>query len=235
MKLQKKISHIDAIISILYYIYYMIAIYMFGLVIFKTLIYIDLSIYFDNQRFFRFLFYIPHTIIILLPIFIILKLRKQSITTIGIRRGKILKSIFVGLIGSIPLAALGTIGPILNGKVLNINIWDNIWTFLYYLICISFTEELAFRGFLLSRIQELIKTKWISIIVVGIMFGLIHVPFQMIKEKMSIIDFILYDLSHLIITCIMHIYLVFLYNRDKNIIAPTIAHAIMNFSAALFI
>lgn len=235
MKLQKKINRKDGIISILYYIYYMIAIYVFGLIIFRTLIYIDLSMYFNSQRFFRFLFYIPHTIIVVLPIFIILKLRKQSITTIGIRREKIWKSLFVGLAGSIPFTVLGVIGPILSGKVLNTNVWDNIWTFLYYLICIAFTEELAFRGFLLSRIQGLIKTKWISIIVVGIMFGLIHVPFQMIKEDMSIIDFILYDLWHLITTCIIHIYLVFLYNRDKNIIAPTIAHAIMNFSSALFI
>lgn len=234
-EVKKSIDKKDGIYSIIYYVYYMIMILLFGLFIFDTQIYDNFGKYFDNKAFFRFLFYIPLSIVTLLPIFIILNFRQQSIKSVGIKNEKVMKSILIGIIGSIPFSILNIIGPISSGKTLNPNILDNLWTFLYFLICIAFTEELVFRGFLQTRIQGLIKNKWISIFVVGIMFGLMHVPFQMIRANMSLMDFVLYDLSHLLTTCLIHIYLVYLYTRDNNIIAPTIAHAIINFSYAIFV
>ena len=213
----------------------MIILLLFGLLISNTEIYINLESHFSSGAFFRFLFYIPYTLMIILPIFMMLKFQNQSIRTVGIKTDKVLKSIFIGVIGSIPFAILNMIGPISSGKVINPNILDGLWTFLYFLICIAFTEELVFRGFLQTRIQKIIKNKWIGIIVVGIFVGLMHVPFQMIMANMSFVDFLVHDMWHLITTSLIHIYLVFLYTRDNNILAPTIAHAIMNFSYAVFI
>lgn len=225
----------DGVYSIIYFLYYMVMIFLFGLLQFRTQTDEILRSYFSSGTFFRLIFYIPFVIISVLPIFLILKIRKQSLKSIGIRTDKILKSIIIGVIGSIPFAVLNMIGPISSGKTINPNIFDGLWTFLYFLICIAFAEELVFRGFIQTRIQGLIKNKWISIIVVGILFGLMHVPFQMIKANMPLVEFLLYDMQHLITTCIIHVYLVYLYTRDNNIIAPTIAHAIMNFAYAIFV
>lgn len=225
----------DGVYSIIYYVYYMIMILLFGLLLTKTQIYHDLGRNFSSRSLFKFLFYIPFTLVNILPIFLILKFRRQSLRSVGIKTDKILKSIIIGVIGSIPFLILNVIGPISSGKTINPNVFDWIWTFLYFFICIAFAEELMFRGFLQTRIQGLIKNKWIGIITVGILFGLMHVPFQMIKANMSLLEFLQFDMGHLITTCFIHVYLVYLYTRDNNILAPTIAHAIMNFGYAIFL
>lgn len=234
-EVKESIDKKDGIHSIVYYVYNIMMIWLFGLLIFKTQIYTSLEIYFNSKDFFKFLFYMPFVIIQILPVFIILYFKKQTISSIGIKKDKIMKSTLIGIIGSIPFSILNIIGPISSGKTLNPSLVDNFWIFLFFLICIGFVEEIIFRGFLQTRIEELMKSKWTSTIFVGIMFGLMHVPIQMIQADMSLIEFIVYDLGHLIITSLMHIYFVYLYTRDKNIIAPTVAHAIINFSYAIFV
>jgi len=225
----------DGVYSLIYFAFYMILIFLFGLLVFKTRIYKDLGAYFSDGAFFRLIFYIPYVIVSLLPIFLILKLRGQSLRSVGIKREHAGKSILIGLVGSIPFSIMNAIGPIHSGKTINPDFWENLWTFLYFLLCIAFAEELVFRAFLQTRIQGLIKNKWASIIIVGMLFGLMHIPFQMIRANMPLMDFILYDLSHLITTCLIHIYFVYLYTRHNNIIAPTLAHALMDFSYDIFI
>ncbi|MFA5575700.1 MAG: type II CAAX endopeptidase family protein [Tissierellaceae bacterium] len=225
----------DALYGIGYYMSYMLMVYLFGLLVYNTSIYESLAKNFNSRAFFRLAFNIPYAMINIMPIFIILRFRKQDIATVGIKKDKGLKSIAVGIVGSIPFSLLNIIWPISNGKVINPNMADNLWTFLYYLLCISFTEELVFRGYLQSRMGGIVKSKWLKTIVVGIMFAIMHIPFQMIKANMTPMEFIGQDLGHLINTSVIHIYLVFLFGRDNNIVAPTLAHAIINFSYDIFI
>lgn len=234
-KMQGQMDRKDAIFGIVFYVFYMAIVYLFGLLMFKTKIYLNLGRHFKSKALFKLIFYIPNGIISLLPMFIILMFRKQSIGSIGIKRKNVFKSILVGLGGSVPFLLWNIAGAISNGMRINRNLADNLWNFLYYLICISLVEELVFRGFLNTRMRGLIKTGWINNIAVGIMFAILHIPFQMIKASMTPLDFILHDFTHLISTLLIHIYLVFLYSRDNNIIAPTIAHTIINFSYDIFI
>jgi len=219
----------DGILSIIFYIYHMAITALFGMLVFKS------EIPNIGESYFQFQFYMLSSITIIVPIFIILKVRGQKLNSVGIKKEKIMKSIFLGVIGSIPFSILNIIEPISSGKVLNTNITEVLWIFLNLLIHISLVEELVYRGFIQTRIQGLIRNKWLNIMVVGIMFGLMHIPFQMMVANMTVIDFIVYDLVHLIITTLMHIYLVYLYTRYDNILAPVIAHAIINFSYSIFI
>lgn len=233
--LELQITKKDGIYSIIYFLYYMLTILLFGLLLFKTQIYKNLGSNFSSKPFFRFLFYIPFVIIEILPIFIILKIRNQSISSIGLKTNSTIRSILIGVIGSIPFSILNMIGPISSGMKINPNFFDLLWTFLYFFICIAFSEELAFRGFLQTRIQGLIINKWLGMVVVGLLFGFMHIPFQMLKANMSLVDFILSDMSHLITTCVIHIYLVFLFRKSNNLIAPIVTHTIMDFSYAMFV
>jgi len=234
-EVKESIGKGDGAYSLIYFVYYMIVIFLFGLLMFKTQIYENLGSYFSSKPFFRFLFYIPDTIINIFPIFLILKLRNQSIRSVGIKSENVVKSIIIGIIGSIPFSVPNIIGAISSGKTINPDMGFWFWSFMYYLICIAFAEELVFRGFLQTRIQGLIKNKWLGIIVVGLLFGIMHIPYQMIKANMSLLEFVKNDLQHLTTTCFIHIYLVYLYTRHNNIIAPTVAHAIMNFSYSIFV
>lgn len=85
-EVKEAINKKDGVYSIIYFLYYMIMIFLFGLFLFRTQVYKDLGSYFGNNTFFRFLFYIPYTVINILPIFLILKFRKQSLTSVGIKK-----------------------------------------------------------------------------------------------------------------------------------------------------
>lgn len=232
----KDYGYKDGLISITYYLYEMIIIYLFGLLIFKTSIYESLGNYLSisNKEFYEFIFYIPFSIIELVPIFVVIKIRKQNIKSIGLKTNKILKSIFLGIIFSIPFIFPSIISEINQGKKI-INFGSLVWLFLYFFIEIAFVEELSFRGFIQTRIQGIVKVKWLSIIIVGIMFALMHIPFQMLKAGMPLNEFIVKDSFHLISTCIIHIYLVYLYTRDNNILSTSVTHTLMDFIPLIFI
>jgi len=234
-KTHEQMDRKDAICGIIFYVFYMAIVYLLGLLMFRTNIYVNLGRYFKSKSLFRLIFYIPNGLISILPIFIILRLKKQSIASIGIKKEKIPKSIVLGVVGSMPFLLSNMAGAISSGMKLNPSIADNLWNLLYYLVCISLVEELVFRGFLNTRVRGLIKAGWINNIVVGIMFAILHIPFQMVKANMTPLNFILHDFPHLISTLLIHIYFVFLYTRDNNIIAPTIAHTIINFSYDIFV
>lgn len=223
---------LDGLLAIGYFFFYMILLFLFGLLMFKTDIYSRFN-FFENKNLNKFIFYIPISLITILPIIVIMYLRKQSLASIGIKKKNILKSIFLGILFALPFA-LPTIIIGINKGYEFANIVVMIWEFLYYLLCIGFVEELVFRGFIQTRIRGLIKNKWLGIVIVGLMFGLMHIPFQMLKANMSILQFIQQDIFHLITTMILHIYFVYIYTRDENIVAPTLTHTLINFIPYIF-
>lgn len=86
---------------------------------------------------YRFIFYIPITILSILPIILIIQFRKQSISSLGIRKTNVVKSIFLGILFSLPFL----IPNIKNGIIYNYefkNVKFLIWDFLYFLIPIAF-------------------------------------------------------------------------------------------------
>lgn len=225
----------DGIISIAYYFYLIIINYLFGLLYFKTTVYSDLMQFFNihNDAFYRLIFFIPICVAQIMPIFVWIKIRNQSLKSLGIRKDKILKSIVLGILFAIPFITL----PIIRAVNLNMHIINSnqlLWSFLYYFLAIGFVEELIFRAFIQTRIQGLIKTKWISILVVAIMFSSMHIPFQMLKSTIPIYKFVpMYSIS-LIYQSFMHLYLLYLYKKDNNIISVSITHLLLNFIPSIF-
>ena len=227
--IKTKINKLDGVLALIYYMYYSFFIYVFGLVIFKTEFFKKFTIYFTNEHLYKLIIYIPVSLLSISPIFIILWYRKQNLDTIGIKFNRLFQSLLIGFIGSLPFILPSIIGLFNQNKQLLYNFTDTVWIFMYFFICIAFTEEIAFRGFIQTRIEGIIKNKWVSILFVGIMFGLMHIPFQMIQANMSFIEFVSYDKYHLIITALIHIYLVYLYTRNNNILSSTITHTLIDF------
>lgn len=225
----------DGIISIAYYFYNIIINYLFGLLCFKTTVYSDLMQFFNihNEVFYRFIFFIPICVAQIMPIFIWIKIRNQGLKSIGIRKDKILKSIVLGILFAIPFITL----PIIRALNQNMHIMSSnqlLWSFLYYLLVIGFVEELIFRAFIQTRIQGLIKIKWISILVVAIMCSSMHIPFQMLKSNIPLNEFIPMYFISLIYQSFMHIYLLYLYKKDNDIISVSTTHLLLNFIPSIF-
>ncbi|WP_425448506.1 CPBP family intramembrane glutamic endopeptidase [Dethiothermospora halolimnae] len=225
----------DSIYGISYFVYTILITIIYSRLFVVPDMFSNLEGRFYAKVLYRTLFGLPINLLYVVPIFIILKIRKQGLRSVGIKKDKILKSIIIGTIAAMPMSIYTMAKMNYSIKVINPNILENIITFVELLIFVSFIEELMFRGFLQTRIQGLIKNKWLSMIVVGLIFSIFHIPAQRAYLEMSLTDFIIYNLLYLGPLVLSHIYYTALYTIDKSILAPVIAHTITNFVNELFI
>ena len=233
----KDYNKVDGILAIAYFLYILLFTVLFGFLVFRTNYVGKLTNLsgISSKAAFEVVFYIPVALIEAGPVFIILKCRKQSLNSIGVKKDKIIKSILLGVLFSIP-PILSTLHQMSFERFSSsVNFSNALWTFFYNFFEIAFVEEIIFRGFIQTRIQGLIRSKWTSIFLVGIMFSLLHIPFHMIEYNLSFSNyFTSSNVSFLLLGFLMHIYFVYAYTRDNNILAPVVAHAIVDFIPDLF-
>lgn len=223
------ISKIDGFLAIfmISYVFFYTAICRY--IVFDLELWDKFAGYFDNRLFARFLFQIPLSLFQVLPIFIMLKYRKQNLKSIGFDKIKILKQIIIGIILYIPLCLLLLIS---NWKLgININLDSmSIWSFLYMMIDIALVEEIIFRGFIQQRLKGLIKNKYVNLLVVAFVFGSIHIPFILAQSNLTFVQVFVSVIPKMV----MHIYFVGIYKAGNNsVISSTITHGINNFIATL--
>lgn len=220
-----KYEKLDGILAIFMTIYISIITIIFVYIIFK-LGWLDIfASNFENRLFARFIFYIPLALVELLPLFIILKCRNQSLKSVGINKNKIFRQIIIGISLYLPLF-------LLNWKYVNVANMKSIsiWSFLYMLIEIAFVEEIIFRGYVQQRLRGIIKNKYINLFIVAFIFGAMHIPVTLIQGNLSIIEVSL----SIIPKMIMHIYFVGVYKIGNNsVLSSTIVHSLNNFIMTL--
>ncbi|MGN8771779.1 CPBP family intramembrane glutamic endopeptidase [Paenibacillus barengoltzii] len=219
----------DGIILILYYVYLMTCTYLFGLMMFSTNLLYETSKYINNISLLRIILSVPMFVFQLLPIMLILLFRGHSLSTIGITKFKILKSIIIGLIAAVPLNALPIFGYLKGNYTIQLSLGNALLQLIYYIVIIGFAEEVIFRGYLQTRIFTLISNKYLAIFTGSFMFAILHIPFHMVRSEMSLCEFITHDWFDLLLKGLMHLIFVFIYSRTKNIIAPSIAHGLIDF------
>ncbi|MDU4884732.1 CPBP family intramembrane glutamic endopeptidase [uncultured Clostridium sp.] len=223
------VSKVDGVLAIFMigYVFFSTAIDRY--IVFDLVLWDKFASYFNNRLFARFLFHIPLSLFQILPIFIILKYRKQSLKSIGFNKVKILKQISIGIILYIPLYLLLLILNWVQGINFNLDSMS-IWNFLYMLIEIALVEEIIFRGFLQQRLKGLIKNKYVNLLVVAFVFGSIHIPFILAQSNLTFFQVFISVIPKMI----MHIYFVGIYKAGNNsVLSATIAHGVNNFIATL--
>jgi uncharacterized protein len=211
----------DFLISISYFLYLTIVIFICGWALRNIG---PIGKFFFKSPFNKLLFGLFSSIIELTPLIFILKFRKQSFRTIGLRKEMIFLSFIVGVIFAIPELVLSNENII---SLKSIGIVNLLIKFFYYFFCIALVEELIFRGYLQSIIQGVLSSKWISIVIVGILFSLAHIPFQFWISGQEFLPFIQNEISlHLPYTFIAHFYFLLIYRLTNNIVAPATTHAL---------
>ena len=158
----------------------------------------------------------------LLGVLLILKYRKQHISTIGIRKKGTKSSI---LIGSILLLSVSVYFIKNNGSIEQL-----IYKTLFYIIFVGFYEELIFRGFLWPRLVVGLG-KVLGTIISGIFFGAMHIPMDIVYNNKTFYDTVVLgntssiDIGGGVIVALIFIYI---YTRNNNILLPSFVHGILD-------
>lgn len=160
-------------------------------------------------------FYILPLVIII----IILKIRKQSLTTIGLRRRGCVISIVIGLV----LSTIVFLVHLKNNRPIDVILFNLI----FYVLILGFSEEIIFRGFLWPRLVVLLGER-VGTVLSGVFFGIMHAPIKIILDGSPIIMSFLNEVGGGIIGSIMFI---FIYTRNNNIILPSMIHGVLDFMA----
>ena len=149
---------------------------------------------------------------------LLVKCRKQNLDTIGLK-GRWKLSIIIGGILSLFYFYCNCLSNLMNGKEL-ISI-DRILFLTIYFLFVSVCEEFVFRGYIGTRLNGLIKNKYVVLIITGILFVLMHFPYRMIAYNMSLSDF---DIGWLINLFIFHLIMSFIYMKTNSIYGSIIPH-----------
>jgi uncharacterized protein len=205
------------------YAFYAIYLYLFGLYYAR----------FPSVALFGYSFK-PTSWLVWLVLVLIMVYRKQEPRSVGFTRNNLGKSSLWGfLIGMVFLLVVSLIS-IRNGLHF-IGSDFLLFGFIYYFFEIGLTEEWLFRGFIQTRLVGFYRHKMVGIVITGILFSLIHVPFQMSMSDLGFFAHIRSNYLHLLLTFFYHFVFTFLYDRYRNLAAPTILHFFMNFSSSLFV
>ena len=196
----------------------MLAILLFLIII---LMYALLGILYKNNSFIKDNIKVIGCLFNLLLIIITIlfvKLRKQGLGTIGLK-GRWKLSVIIGGVLSLFYFYCNCLDHLIHGEKL-IPITSILFLMMYFLL-VAICEEFVFRGFIGTRLNGLIKNKYIVIIVTGFLFVVMHFPYRMIAANMSLSDF---DIGWLINLFIFHLIMTFIYMRTNSVYGSIIPH-----------
>ncbi|GAB6108938.1 CPBP family intramembrane glutamic endopeptidase [Fusibacter bizertensis] len=194
----------------------------------------DVDMVFWESEVAKFLVSIPFVLLGILVVIYVIGVRKQSLSTIGIKREKNIKSIFLGVLFGLPFVLIKLRIGFGNNLVLK-DADTLFWLGIYYLINIALVEEIIFRGFIQTRIQGLVNGKWKSIWITGFLFAIMHFPNVLMNANAPILPVFFSFLPTIGEFMFYHLIHVYLYTRDQNILAPVVMHMLIDLSINLFI
>lgn len=204
----KKYDKKDGMLAILLFV---IIIIMYALL---GILYKNNSFIKDNIKIIGCLF----NLLLIIVTILFVKLRKQGLETIGLK-GRWKLSIILGGVLSLFYFYCNCLDHLINGEKL-ISITSILFLMVYFLL-VAICEEFVFRGFIGTRLNGLIKNKYIVIIVTGILFVVMHFPYRMTAANMSLTDF---DIGWLINLFIFHLIMNFIYMKTNSIYGSIIPH-----------
>jgi membrane protease YdiL (CAAX protease family) len=62
-------------------------------------------------------------------------------------------------------------------------VWLFPMTFLLMMALAGFTEEVMFRGYLQTRVETLLDSRWWAVVVTSVLFGLYHLPYAYMNPR----------------------------------------------------
>ena len=196
----------------------MLAILLFAIIIIMYallgILYKNNSFIKDNIKIIGCLF----NLLLIIVTIIFVKLRKQGLETIGLK-GRWKLSIILGGVLSLFYFYCNCLDHLINGEKL-ISITSILFLMVYFLL-VAICEEFVFRGFIGTRLNGLIKNKYIVVLITGLLFVIMHFPYRMTAANMSLSDF---DIGWLINLFIFHLTMNLVYMKTNSLYGSIIPH-----------
>lgn len=166
--------------------------------------------------------YIIIAVLEITPAIIVVKLRKESLFSLGITKLNIFKSIFIGSISYFIYLIFIIIMQHRLKYIFHINSVFSTWNFLNCIFT-ALGEEILFRGYLQNRLIKWLGDKK-GLIITALVFSFFHI-FQRILTGMSFTNAIISVIAILPVA----LFYGYLFLKCKNVIASTIFHTFFDF------
>jgi len=193
--------------------------------------------------FYRYYFRLPEWLeeIIIKPLIwlsptllLVLIQEKKKLTSIGLSFANFFKNVYFGW----GLGALFAFEGLITNAIkyrgllfvpMGLSILD-LTRMLLISIMTAFSEEIVFRGYIMNRLNELSKNELFANTISAILFSLIHTPIALFVLQYNFSSLITY----LFLMLVLGVANGYVFARTGTIVAPTISHALWNFSVILF-
>lgn len=175
-------------------------------------------------------------ILFLLVCIVLVKGKKQGISSLGLTKEHIWSSCRTGLVCSAVIILINGIIPgVLLGKAFQ-SAEVLVIRLAYYMMIIALPEEIIFRGYIMTRCKAAMDSKKWAIILSGLLFALIHVPYQLVVSGTDIVTFLLNGNGFTIfMTFLWHLVFCLLFEWTQAIYGAVLFHGFMDFSNSIFI
>jgi len=170
--------------------------------------------------------------ILLIACIAIVLLRKQGLSSLGLGKKNLLPSLGAGLLFGVLYITAGSILPgIIYGWKLE-SFGFLLYELMYLVVVIALVEEVLFRGYIQTRLYGLFKNDVAAVAMGGLLFALMHAPYQLISGN-RVFDF--WFVIWLALTFLLHIIFNSLYRKYNSIYGPVILHALWNYRGSIFV
>lgn len=170
----------------------------------------------------------------LIPVLILVwQVEGRGAASLGLFFDQPFKRIVLGLLLSLFILSEYLIALVLKGKPIGFNPQQLsvLPGFLYSLSCLAtgVVEELTFRGFFMTRINQLINSKLSANIFAGLLFFLIHLPILIFDQGLAARGLV----EYFVLFGSLSLLDGYVFWWTKGIVAPISAHFFLNFFSLL--
>lgn len=191
--------------------------------------------------FYRLLFQVPapleelvvKPLVWLLPLYFLLRQEKVSLESIGITFHNFFKVVYFVLALGFVFTFFAILVNYLKYEGLQFasNIGETaFWTAIGLSFITAITEEVTFRGYLLTHLLTAVKSQWTATIIISIGWALIHWPIALLDWKLAPMALFVYS----VIIFLFSVGTTFVFLKTRNIAAPILLHVLWQWPIILF-
>lgn len=167
-------------------------------------------------------------------IYIVKKIEKQSLETIGLTGKNLFKNVYLGW----GLGALFAFEGIVTNAFKYGGVSFAPESFapfdLLSLVVISFftafSEELVFRGYIMTRLADKLNNSFLANILAACLFALLHIPIAVYVLHYDMVDLISFEWVMFVLGVVNG----YLFNKIKSLAVPVMSHSLWNLAIILF-
>ncbi|MBO6055194.1 MAG: CPBP family intramembrane metalloprotease [Oscillospiraceae bacterium] len=210
-----RFSVLDAVLALAYYLLILVVYYFMGRTVSLTGRYLGVPV---------------NLALLLLPVLLCLK----HLSAVGLSLRNLGRSLLAAAVpGILYLLSFSIIPGIVSRSPL-LPAGRILYNLFYYFIVIAMSEEVGFRGFIQPRLMPLLKREWLCILVGGILFVLMHYPYQMAARGMGFSEYLPRFLENAPMQLLLHFVFTWYCRRYGNLFGSTLLHGCVDMTMGIF-